>query len=253
MTRTSIILISILFLCFSLFAQTTFQDKITLKTGEVYVGEIVVRNQDMVMIKTPNGNRYQFPLSEIKELGKEKIVLSEKIKPDVVEGKRGEDNFCGMIELAGGISQSKYVFGSSLNTQVSLLFGTKKIKGKNIFLGAGVGYNSTHPVGSQEPVRFLPLFFRLQNTLTSKRTAPYLGMDVGYAFGLKTNYSGGVLVKLSAGVTHKLNPKTSLSAGLFAGVQSLSGQLTEVNELGVYSYQGKTSMKSAGLKIGLSF
>jgi len=253
MTRNSFILIPFLFICFSVMAQTTMQDKVILKTGEVYVGEIVFRNQDMLMIKIQNGNRYQFPLSEIKELGKEKRVSSEKIKPDVVEGKRGENNFCGMIEFAGGISRSKYVFGGSPNMQVSLLFGTKKNNGKNMFLGAGVGFNSTHPGASLEPIRFLPLFFRLQNTLTSKRTVPYLGMDVGYAFGLKSDYSGGVLVKLSAGVAYKLNPKTFFFAGVFVGVQSLSGLLTEVNELGVFTYQGKTTMKSAGLKIGISF
>jgi len=255
MTRISIIIIYILFSGFSLMAQTEVQDKIILKTGEVYVGELVVHNQEMVMIKTQNGNRYQFQLSEIKEIGREKLV---QLPPDSIQrvrvlNRRGNANFCGMIELTGGISQAKYTFGASPNTQFSLLFGCKRIYGQNLFLGAGLGYNTTHAGEKPATIRFLPLFLRLQNTLTSNRTAPYLGMDVGYAFALNTEYGGGALIKISAGVTHKLNYKTAFFAGAYAGVQSLSAPLTETNKLGVYSYRGKTTMRSVGIKIGMCF
>lgn len=255
MTRNSIILICIMFSFLSIFAQTIMQDKVILKTGEVYLGEIVVRNQDMVMIKTQNGNRYQFPLSQIKEMSRVKLtqVPLDTLHTIRNEVKQSEGNFCGMIELTEGVSQAKYDFGWSPNTQLSLLFGTKRICGQNLFLGAGIGYNITNVKVNPESIRFLPVFIRLQNTLNKKRTAPYIGMDAGYSFALNSDYGGGVLIKISAGITHKLTYKTAVFAGVYTGVQALSGQLTETNELGVYSYPGKTTMKSAGIKIGMSF
>jgi hypothetical protein len=180
-------------------------------------------------------------------------VHSDAVSPVNDEGKHTDGNFCGMIELTGGVSRAKYIFGSSPNTQVSLLFGSKRISGQNIFFVVGIGYNGTNVGGDLESVRFLPLFIRLQNTLNRKRTAPYLGMDAGYAFALDTDYQGGVMIKISAGITHKLTYRTVLFAGVYAGVQSLSGSLTETNELGVYSYPGKTTMQSAGIKVGMSF
>ena len=51
-------------------AQEASKDKIILKTGEVYIGDIIIRNQEIVTLKTVNGNRFQFPLAEIKTITK---------------------------------------------------------------------------------------------------------------------------------------------------------------------------------------
>ncbi|MHB9140928.1 MAG: hypothetical protein ACYC25_03530 [Paludibacter sp.] len=48
--------------------ENTVQDKITLKTSEIYVGKIVLKTNDMIMLSTMDGTRYQFQLSEIKKM-----------------------------------------------------------------------------------------------------------------------------------------------------------------------------------------
>lgn len=233
--------------------ENTVLDKITLKTGDVYVGKIVLKTADMIMITTKDGTRYQFQLSEIKATENQnlEVVSQNETENDALSVSSG--NFGGMVEFTAGISNAKYCFGWSPNTQISLMFGNKKMLGESLFFAAGIGYNSTFIASPQQTIAFLPLFIRLQSTLSQKRNAPFVGMDAGYAIGLNSGYDGGALIKISAGISHRINYKSTLIIGVFAGVQSLSGKLTEINELGTYSYSGKTTMNTAGLKIGLLF
>jgi len=76
-------------------------------------------------------------------------------------------------------------------------------------------------------------------------------MDIGYAFALNTGNSGGSLIKISAGLSHKISLKTIFFAGIYAGVQTFSGILTETNSLGSFTYTGETSMNNLGLKAGI--
>ena len=228
-------------------------DKITLKTGDVYVGKIVLKTADMLMLTTKDGTRYQFQLSEIKatENQNSDTISQTEIEEAEVSGASG--NFGGMVELTAGISNAKYAFGWSPNTQISLMFGNKKMLGQSMFLAAGIGYNSTSIASPQQTISFLPLFIRLQSTLSAKRNAPFVGMDAGYALALNSANGGGALIKISAGVSHRINYKTALMVGVYAGVQSFSGRLTETNELGTYTYNGKTTMNNVGVKLGLLF
>lgn len=228
-------------------------DKITLKTGDVYVGKIVLKTADMIMIATKDGTRYQFQLSEIKatENQNSDITLQNNNEDDQFSVSSG--NFGGMVELTTGISNAKYCFGWSPNAQISLMFGNKKMLGESLFFAAGIGYNSTFIASPQHTIAFLPLFIRLQSTLSKKRNAPFVGMDAGYAVGLNSANGGGALIKISAGISRRINNKSSLIVGIYAGVQSFSGKLTETNELGIYSYPGKTTMNNLGLKVGLLF
>lgn len=61
------ILVLALFLSLQLWGQESASvDRITLKTGEIYIGEIVVKTSVMVMLKAKSGTRYQFQLSELR-------------------------------------------------------------------------------------------------------------------------------------------------------------------------------------------
>jgi len=228
-------------------------EKITLNTGEVYIGKVVLKTADMIMITTKEGTRYQFPLAEVAKTESEtvgSIVVPEKVASILPAPK---SSFGGLVELTAGVSSAKYSFGWSPNTQLSLLFGNKNSFGGSLFLGAGIGYNSTFVAVDTISVAFLPLFVRLQSTLSKKRTAPFVGMDAGYAIALNSEYGGGVLIKISAGIIHRISYKASLIVGIYTGVQSFSGSLTEANELGTFTYYGKTSMNNMGLKVGLMF
>jgi len=254
MKQISFLIICILFTLNAWCQVTALQDKVTLKTGDVYVGEIVVKTDDLIMIKTKDGSKFQFQVSEISKI--EKVASVEESNSQtsaVTEIKTSSDNFTGIIEFAGGISSAKNAFDSSTNTQVSLIFGNKSVLGKQLFFGAGIGYNITSIETKSEVVSFLPLFIRMQNTFSTSRTSPYIGMDAGYAFALNDTYGGGLFAKLSAGISYKISHKTYISLGIYGGINSIATNQIETNDLGTFSYYGNTSMTNYGLKIGLQF
>jgi hypothetical protein len=233
---------------------STALDKITLSTGEVYIGEIVVKTADMVMIKVKNGRRYQFQLTEVSQI--EKIKSDEQSNDqaaNLLTANQTDGNFSGQLELAGGISEARFAFVASPNAQVSLTFGNKKAFGKNVFLGLGIGYNNTFSGTGSPSLHLIPVFARIQNNFTDDKTTPFIGLDAGYAFSSSTDFKGGPLVKISFGISHRINYKTALIAGFYGGLNQIYGQLTETNELGTFTYSANTSMLSLGVKLGLQF
>lgn len=230
------------------------QDKVTLYSGEVFIGKIVLKTSEIIMLTTKSGARHQFQISEIKktetELPKINVITTNKDYHDIPFSK---STFGGMVEFSAGISNAKNSFDWSPNAQISLLFGNRNVLNQNLFLGAGVGFNNTYIISNSQSISFLPLFGRLQSSVSKKRTSPYFGMDVGYGIGLTSGYKGGLLAKLSVGISHKINYKTVLFIGIHTGVQSFSTNLKEQNELGTFVYYGKTTMNTIGAKIGLIF
>ncbi|HET7734223.1 MAG TPA: hypothetical protein VFK73_10335 [Paludibacter sp.] len=229
-------------------------DRITLNTGEVYVGEIVVKTADIVMINAKSGTRYQFQLTEVRLIEEIPVnELSNTPATSVISPNQSAGNFSGQLEVSGGVSNAMFAFTSSPNTQVSLVFGNKKVFGKDLFIGVGTGYNNTFLESNSTSLGLIPVFARLQSTLSQNRTTPYIGMDAGYAFSTNPDYGGGTLIRFSIGISHRLNYKTFLVTGLYAGLNSISGNLTETNDLGTFTYYGNTMMKNFGVKVGLQF
>lgn len=249
------ILVLTLLLSFHLWGQESAAfDKITLNTGEVYVGEIIANTPDMVMIKAKNGTRYQFPATEVRLIEKISATDLAATKTSYTEvPTHPAGNFSGQLEVAGGISEAKNAFTASPGIQVALAFGNKKALGKNLFLGLGAGYNKIATSPNSTALSFIPLFARLQSTFSDKKTAPIAGLDAGYSLSANHAFRGGILIKASAGIIHRLNYKTSVIAGIYAGLQSISGDLTETTELKTYTYHGNTMMQNLGVKLGLQF
>ena len=233
--------------------ESVSHDKITLNTGEVYIGEIIAKTDELVMIKTQSGKRYQFQLSEVKKIEKTNLNESSSTSGKQASEINTKGFFCGNIELSGGISDAKNSFVSSPFSEGSMVFGAKNISGKDVFLGIGVGYNFTFIPSTTDPVSFLPVFLRFQNVLLKARTAPFIGVDAGYSFGLNQNYNGGPMIRASVGIVHKTGYKSDIYAGIYAGITSIYAPLTVTNDLGTFNYQGQTSMTNLGLKLGFHF
>ncbi|MEI6555453.1 MAG: hypothetical protein WCL70_07690 [Paludibacter sp.] len=249
-----------LFFCILLTSQLVAQesvskDKITLLTGEIYIGNIYAKTDELVMIKTENGKRYQFMLSQVKRI--EKTTLTSKdsnkntVKSSVDDTSPGY--FCGNLEISGGISSAKNAFSSIPNTEVSMVFGKNNISGKNLFFGLGASYQMLFTSVNTQPVRFIPAFMRLQKTFLKSKTSPFVGIDAGYSFGLSPGYGGGPFVKTFVGIVRKINYKSDFYADVFGGVSSINTALTETNDLGVFHYNGPTTMTTIGLRVGFHF
>jgi len=90
-----IVFLAALFFSISVFAENAETDismaKITLKTGDVYVGEIIVENEQIVMIRTAEGTRFQFPKNDIESVEKHFVVR-------IIEVKSAENEFVAESE-----------------------------------------------------------------------------------------------------------------------------------------------------------
>ena len=251
------ILAIFLFLTSPIAAQETItQDKITLLSGETYFGEIVLKTDEMIMIKTSDGKRYQFQLSQIKSIEKVSLTadnLKKGGKTEITGEQIPKGDFCGSIEFSGGISSAQNAFANLPNVDVSMVFGNKSVGGKDMFFGLGASYKMLFPTGTTQTVDFIPVFMRLQSILIKTNTAPYVSIDAGYSFGLSTGFDGGPFVKVSGGVIRKINHKSDFFAGIFAELSSIKTNLTETNPLGTFHYYGSTSMTNVGLRFGLHF
>jgi len=248
-------IITFLILSVQVFSQdVNLQDKITLNNGEVYKGEIILKNNDMVMLKTDNGTRYQFQLTEIKSIEKEQVSENTKTESQIPEKQEyTSGNISGIIELAGGTSSAKNIFENAPNFQISLIFGDKNAFGQNLFFGVGIGLNNTFLPENSPSLSLLPLFVRIQKNLINNRLSPVLGMDAGYSFSVTKEYEGGAMIKIFGGIIYKLNYKSSIFANIYGGINSIAGSLIETNELGTFSYPGNTALNSVGIKFGLQF
>jgi hypothetical protein len=252
------VLILVLCLLFSIHTwgqESVVLKRVTLNTGESYVGEILVQNADMVMIKTTEGKRYQFQVVEIRKI--EKATASDlptDSNRTFMDIPQSEGNFSGMLELSGAVSGAKNAFSASPDFQATLSFGNKKAFGKDVFLGIGAGYQIISGNTGSQTIGLIPLFLRAQKTLAVGPTAPFIGFDAGYAFSSNQFYTGGAFAKISAGIIHRLDVKTAVYVGFFAGLTSIYyPNIAETLNSATYTYSGNTTMTSLGVKAGLQF
>ena len=206
------------------------------------------------MLKTETGRKFQFQLSQIKSIEKTTFESSKNPTDDSQSTEAlYSENFGGSLELSGGICGTRNAFSTSATTEISMIFGNKKINGKDLFFGVGAAYQIIFPAALNQSVNFIPVFIRMQSVLLKTNTSPYVGLDTGYSFGLTSGYDGGLFAKLSAGIIHKIKYKSDFYGCVFAGVNSIKTKVEETNESVIYNYFGQTAMTSFGLKFGFHF
>lgn len=258
--------ISFLFLFFTLqlwgqqvVSQSAGIHQLILKNGDKYTGILVLKNEEIVMLRTKDGTRYQFPVAEIESLVR--LEHQSNDRPIDPADKKlythynsiSTPNYCVMVDGGGGVSHTQGSFGWSNHSQLDLLLGATNLLAKNLFVGLGVGHTTIFEADQGSTRTFLPLFVRVQTTLTNRSTAPFIGLDAGYGFSLNSVYEGGVTYKLWGGIAHKMNSKSIFFAGLYVGMQSFTGTLTETVNSVNYTYVGYKSANLLGAKVGLAF
>ena len=116
------------------------------------------------------------------------------------------------------------------------------------------------------------LQLQAQEITETTRKSPFFSAEVGmgmnllkgygqrfarnsYGFSLRSDIKGGMMLKLSLGVTHRFSSRTAVYAGIYGSLQNLSGDgMREINAWGdVYTYNGHTTTQQAGVKVALRF
>lgn len=238
--------IALLLLC----ALCAHAETLILRTGARVKGEILFRNEEVVIIRNAEGARFQYPRAEVQEIlmvdPVEEEVVAEEKKDEIGTSKK----VSVALELGGGaacIPNSAVGGGFS----VDFLVGSHHIGSRHIFLGAGLGYHGMF-IG-EERFNFLPIQLALRFPLLEQKHAPVFGMSLGYGIALSKEYKGGIYAGLDFGYRYQINEKTALAVVASAQFQQAKIGATEIVDGNTFTNFTGRYLVSPELKLVLLF
>ena len=206
-------------------ALTLQAEIITLRTGQTVQGEILVENDEVVIIRNAQGQRFQYPRADILSVQTEQVAnngeqLAESEEKGAVSGAK---KVSLSLELSGGGMSSPHVVnGGSIGGD--LLIGTYMLGERHIFIGGGVGWHSYFGNGTYS---FIPVQAALRVPFIEGKHAPQMGVAVGCGFAVTKKASHGLYAGIDFGYRYQANPKTALFVGLFLNFQQTKWDYTE--------------------------
>ena len=133
------VLISLLSVLFFAFADA---ETIYLRTGERVQGTILFQNEEVVIIRNAEGQRFQYPRADVELIADngethETLVAQDAIEPEpeIKVSKKASI----LLELAGGPAINSPEMGGGFS--VDLLVGSHHIGDRHVFIGGGIGYH----------------------------------------------------------------------------------------------------------------
>ena len=213
-------------------------DVVVLQSGKEIQGTILVQNEEVVIIKTASGSRFQYPIGEVKTIRKDTsanqgdAVSNDSPAPQSGNGaasgeKTSPTSFKKVsvaIELAGGAASKPEDDKTYGNLSANLLVGSHDLLNRGIFLGGSVGYigalytttqtivTTTTPIIKKTTTAysFLPIALAARIPLLQHKHAPMLGMQLGYGVALSKDYQGGLNAGLNIGYCYRISERQRL-------------------------------------------
>ena len=213
-------IILVLFLCLTTW--TASAEDIILRTsnGQILKGTIVFQNDEVIVLSATDGSRYQYQRSEVEVLDESDLPKEEKEE----EKSHGERKVAVQIHLNGGGAVIPHSgWGGMAGAQLSI--GAKRVAGKRVFLGGGIGYEVMFY--KKQLLSFLPIAVVAQVPLTDKKSAPYLGASMGYGVALGKSYSGGLYACANAGWRWETKNDKAVLLGIDVTFQQTRINITE--------------------------
>lgn len=243
-------LLLLLLLQLPLFAQTaTSKDRaILLQSGKVVYGTILFQSNEVVIIKTPEGDRFQYPISDIAEIKPWDNTADPPLEPSV---PKEASPVAMQLSLFGGATYlSTMEWAPSM--QASLMVGTRSLMDK-LLLGGTIGLSAAF--AEQTTYAFLPLSLHAATNRFDKKTAPYFALDLGYGFSLANRVKGGLYCKLGVGTQFRLTPKSSLRLSAQASLQQAKtdNRITVGDPPQNITYYGDFTLLQLGVGVAILF
>ena len=236
-------------------------ETIVLRTGARVQGTIVMQNEEVVIVKTEEGARFQYPRADVEEIIEDdRLAISdERLAEDESEIQTSKK---AAILLEVGASDV-YIPGEKMGVGASIdfLVGSHHIGDKHIFIGGGVGYHGMYMINMQAKTvgnlikyyHFLPIQAALRMPILEQKHAPVIGASIGYGIALSKSYTGGLYAGLDLGYRYQANPKTAI--GVVGFVQFQQAKVEVIDTVDGHEFANKTGRNfiSFGLKFALYF
>ena len=209
---------------------------VVLRSGQRVRGEIVVRNSEVVIVRTSNGMRYQYPMSEVSA-----ITLDEDQMDASTEKKDNVSRKQQAVSLrAQAMGGALYVpnMGWGGYAGADLIVGANVMESKRVFVGGGVGYRAR--VVNDKTYSFIPLQAIISSSLMDQQHSPIIGMNIGYGISTDRKVQGGICAGVELGWHYVVDENTSIVLGLSAEWQQAKVDVVEtviqkdyINHMGV--------------------
>ena len=243
-----------------LFAWITIRaEVVVLRSGDTVEGTIVFQNEEVVVIKTRGGTRYQYPMSDVKEILKGAQHTDNQPNTEIENSTETQRKKASLsVELSGGGAYLPDAGLSGGGLSGNLLIGTHNLLNRSIFLGGGVGYTGAFlPAenAQKQSYSFLPVMLAVRAPMMQQKHAPMIGGEIGYGIALSKAYKGGLHAGFNIGYCYRISEQQRLYvAGSIRLQQAFADtKSTIIDDSGTYEYQSLagTCLLTYGVRIGI--
>ena len=248
MNRIIAISVLVLFAGFVFAQETAGLQALQLQSGEVKCGTVVFQSDDVIVIETETGEKFQYPAAEVETI-REATEADLQQETDWLPVE--QNPAFGMIVAGQGGLCSVPQQGATGFVDLHMVLGVRNLLPENIFLGIGSGY--TKIFIQDNPSRFIPLFLHLNTSFQKKRFSPDFSLGAGYMFKVDGDMGGGLFSELSVGGRYRINGRTAFHIGAFFRVQQTTAGIERVIENETFGYEGNASIFGGGIRVALSF
>ena len=236
MKKTLILLFCIV--AINTFAQKINDDVLYLKSGSIYRGKIVERNEKIVKLETYEKNIFAVQITDIQEIKSEETLR----KSVIFYKEKGYVHYTELGPLAGSNRASNGVTTSAFSFQT--VNGYKF--NQYLFTGIGIGAD-LYAVQT-----FVPITLSIRGDFTKKgNKIPFYFVESGYSINATSNdvdgikYQGGNTLAAGLGLKILFNENTGFVIG--AGYRFQRSELVEKTKTTIEDFERLT------LRIGFSF
>lgn len=220
---------------------------VVLQSGQSVKGDIVLQNEDVVIIRSNNGMRYQYPMNEVVSIKAEEKDTRATNTDKTTLAKTKIVSIC--VQAMGGALYIPNI-GWGGYAGADLMIGAN-LMNKKVFLGGGIGYRAK--VVEKEAYSFIPLQVCVSSLLGEKQSAPVVGLNVGYGFATNAGTQGGICVGADMGWSFEINHETRLVLGLNAEWQQAQTDVEQIIEDKKYTNHMGVNFITVGAKIAILF
>lgn len=224
---------------------------VVLRSGQTIRGEVVVQNEEVVVVRTESGARYQYPAAEVAAVREEQEDTEQPSDSAEIRVPSGSAKRVAIHAGVAGGAAHLPVAGWGGYTSADLLVGSHNLMNRRVFVGGGVGVHAVF-IGD-ERYAFLPIQAAVHIPWSDGRHAPVMGMALGYGIAVSGDAKGGIYTGVDVGWKYCFSDKASLSVCANMQWQQLSVRVTETVDGNAYSHYIGTNMLMIGAKIGAQF
>ncbi len=218
---------------------------VSLSSGQTIVGDILFENEEVIVIRTEDGMRYQYPRQDVLSVGDAEVQEEETDSRNESERKVG----VGVQVVGGAAFLPKESAGGFVGADLKI--GACNLMQRHILLGGAVGYRAFIMDGQH--IGFIPLQICAEIPFLVHKNAPYIGMGIGYGVSVNKSYKGGLFANLEIGWRCQTSANSALTLACYSEYQQGIFSVSETINGESYTQQSYLGLLTAGLKLGIRF